>query len=178
MFQLRNRPWRPPRLGAYGAIALIGVMGSCAPVPACQPVTLVGSGTSTEQADPVQTEVVRLVNEHRKAAGLPALTVDSRLYSAAKSHSNDQAARNTMSHTGSDGSDAGARLTAAGYQWSTWAENVAAGQPSAAAVVSAWMASAPHRANILSSQVTQIGVANAAAANGTLYWTMDLARPR
>lgn len=165
-------------MGLYGALAFLGVMGSCAPAPACAPVALVSTGSSTQQTDQVQAEVVRLVNQHRAAAGLPQLTVDARLHSAALSHSRDQAARNTMTHTGSNGSDAGARILAAGYQYSTWAENVAAGQPDAAAVVSAWMASAPHRANILSSQVVHIGVAAAASSNGTLYWTMDLARPR
>lgn len=79
-----------------------------------------------------------------------------------------------MSHTGSDGSNAGARLRANGGSFSTWAENVAAGYGSAAGVVDGWMNSSGHRANILNPSMTQIGVAAATAADGTTYWTMVL----
>jgi uncharacterized protein YkwD len=81
----------------------------------------------------------------------------------------------TMSHTGSDGSDAGDRIARAGYSASTWGENVAAGYPSASSVVDGWMGSSGHRQNILNPAFTHIGVASARAADGTLYWTMVLA---
>ena len=41
-----------------------------------------------------------------------------------------------------------------------------------------WMNSSGHRANILNGNFTQIGIGLAYSANGTPYWTMDLARPR
>jgi uncharacterized protein YkwD len=80
-----------------------------------------------------------------------------------------------MTHTGSNGSDAGDRIRAAGYQPSTWGENVAAGYTSASSVVAGWMGSSGHRANILNPAFTEIGVASATAADGTRYWTMVLA---
>jgi uncharacterized protein YkwD len=40
-----------------------------------------------------------------------------------------------------------------------------------------WMNSAGHRENILSGQFTEIGIGLAHSADGTPYWTMDLARP-
>jgi uncharacterized protein YkwD len=97
------------------------------------------------------------------------------LNTAAAVHSADQAARNQMTHTGSDGSNAGDRISAAGYQAGTWGENVAAGYTSASSVVAGWMGSSGHRANILNPAFTQIGVASATAADGTRYWTMVLA---
>jgi uncharacterized protein YkwD len=146
------------RLGAFGvtaALALVGgplVAARCAPAPAAAPAVA-------------------------PAAGLPALNANGALNAAAAAHSADQAARGAMSHTGSSGSSGGDRITAAGYAWSTWAENVAAGQPTAADVMGSWMNSAPHRANILSRAMRDIGMGAAVGANGTIYWTMDLAAP-
>lgn len=80
-----------------------------------------------------------------------------------------------MTHTGSDGSDAGTRISRAGYAAGTWGENVAAGFGSADSVVEGWMNSSGHRANILNGAYTQIGVAVAYSADGTPYWTMVLA---
>ena len=57
-----------------------------------------------------------------------------------------------------------------------WAENVAAGSPTAADVMSAWMGSGAHRTNILNSSAVHIGVGLAYSSNGTPYWTMVLAR--
>ena len=51
------------------------------------------------------------------------------------------------------------------------------GYPDAASVMDGWMNSPGHRANILSGNVTEIGVGLAYAADGTPYWTMVLAVP-
>jgi uncharacterized protein YkwD len=68
------------------------------------------------------------------------------------------------------------RLDLAGYNWTSYGENIAFGYPTAAAVVAGWMSSPNHRANILSRNVTQIGVSVAADANGDLYWCQDFGR--
>ena len=63
-------------------------------------------------------------------------------------------------------------------------ENIAAGYASPEAVMSGWMNSSGHRANILNCNFTEIGVGYAYAANdpGTIqyrhYWTQVLAKPR
>lgn len=80
-----------------------------------------------------------------------------------------------MGHTGSDGSSAADRISANGGSFQTWGENVAAGYGSAAGVIDGWMNSSGHRENILNPSMTQIGIAVAIAADGTLYWTMVLA---
>jgi uncharacterized protein YkwD len=120
-------------------------------------------------------DAITLTNQARANAGLAPLSANAALNSAAAAHSADQAARNLMTHTGSNGSNAGDRIRAAGYQPSTWGENVAAGYSSASSVVAGWMGSSGHRANILNPAFTQIGVASATSANGTRYWTMVLA---
>jgi uncharacterized protein YkwD len=120
------------------------------------------------------SDAITLTNQERVNAGLAPLNANGALNNAAAAHSADQAARNQMTHTGSNGSNAGDRIRAAGYQPGTWGENVAAGYTSASSVVAGWMGSSGHRDNILNPSFTQIGVASATAANGTRYWTMVL----
>ena len=122
-------------------------------------------------------QVVDFTNQHRAAAGLAALSVDQRLVNAAQAHSNDMAAHNTMSHSGSDGSNPGQRISAAGYGWRAWAENVAAGYPDAPSVDQGWWNSPGHQANMLSTSITQIGVGLAYSVTGVPYWTQDFGRP-
>ncbi|MET8353315.1 MULTISPECIES: CAP domain-containing protein [unclassified Micromonospora] len=131
-----------------------------------------GSGTVSAQA----REVVDLVNAERAKAGCKALSIDDKLMTAAQRHSQDQADHKNMSHTGSDGSNAGVRLDRVGYAWRTYGENVAWNQKTPAAVMDAWMNSSGHRANILNCAFTEIGV-GIANSNGP-YWTQVFAAPR
>jgi uncharacterized protein YkwD len=119
-----------------------------------------------------QAQVVVLVNRQRAAGGCGPLAVNAKLTVAAQLHSEDQAAHNTMSHTGSDGSSPWDRTKRAGYP-NAIAENVAAGYPDAEAVMQGWMNSPGHRANIMNCAARAIGVGYAKAAGGTPYWTQD-----
>jgi uncharacterized protein YkwD len=129
----------------------------------------------TVPVDDVAAQVIALTNAERARAGVGAVVAHPDLMVAALGHSRDQAAMGRMTHTGSDGSNAGVRITRAGYTWRTWAENVAYGYPDATSVVGGWMGSSGHRANILSGSFVHIGVAAVADGNGRLYWTMVLA---
>ena len=73
-----------------------------------------------------------LVNQERAKAGAGPVTLHPAVSNAAQAHSNYQAAASTMTHTGAGGTDAGDRIAASGYDWRTWGENVASGQPDAA----------------------------------------------
>ena len=125
---------------------------------------------------PLAAAVIDLVNAQRAARGLAPMVWDQRLELAAQRHSDDQAAMRRMSHTGSDGSGLAERLSRVGFSWRAAAENVASGQVSAASVMSAWMNSPGHRANILSGN-TRIGVGYAVAIDGRTFWTQVLATP-
>jgi uncharacterized protein YkwD len=147
---------------------------SCRRVAACA-AALAALSLARAHAQDMAAQVLTLVNQQRAANGLPALNRDSALDSAAYQHSNDMATSNTFSHTGSDGSTPGQRINAAGYYWYTCGENIAAGQSSAQAVMDAWMNSSGHRANILSPDFKDIGIAvvyRAGSAYG-YYWTQD-----
>jgi hypothetical protein len=140
------------RLGGVLAVALLLL---ATPVRAACP-------TAFEQ------EVVLLVNQERATRGISPLALDDRLLAAAQGHALDMATNNFMSHTGSDGSSARDRIVAAGYTGPSWGENVAAGFFSPASVVSAWMGSSGHRANILNPSFEHIGV-GWAYGPGTTY---------
>jgi uncharacterized protein YkwD len=122
-------------------------------------------------------KVATIVNARRIEHGLRPLRFAPLVNVAAQKHSRDQARMRLMSHTGSDGTTCGDRLLREGYRWSAWGENVAVGYPTARAVVRAWMHSAGHRANILNGRFRHVGVGVRRAADGTRYWTLDLARP-
>jgi uncharacterized protein YkwD len=174
--------------------------------PALNPATLSGSPTASPSAPaspsqapthapthapaPVRTtakppsgnasyeqQVVTLVNQQRATAHCAALTVDSRLTTAARGHSQDMAARNYFDHNTPQGVTPWTRITNAGYKYSQAAENIAEGQTTPASVMDAWMNSAGHRANILNCARTNIGVGLAYNGSHTPYWTQDFGTP-
>jgi len=127
-------------------------------------------GTAAEQ------EVIRLTNEHRKAAGCAPLIADANLRTAALTHSQKMAAANNMQHQLPGEPGLLERIKAAGFSPVTAAaENIAAGHPTPSAVVNAWMNSSGHRANILNCNLTHIGV-GVAQGSGKLFWTQNFAR--
>ncbi|MFE4415505.1 CAP domain-containing protein [Streptomyces sp. NPDC056821] len=119
--------------------------------------------------------VVELVNAERSKAGCSALTVNAKLTKAAQAHSEDMAAHRNMSHTGSDGSNPGDRITRAGYSWQSYGENVAYGYATPEQVMAGWMSSAGHKANILNCSFKEIGVGLAQPGN---YWTQEFGAAR
>jgi uncharacterized protein YkwD len=145
------------------------------PQPAEPSATAPSAPTGSEALSGPQAEVLALVNKERAAVGCPVLTVNAKLTKAAQDHSADMAAHNNMSHTGSDGSDPGARITRAGYQWQTYGENVAYGYPSAAQVMEGWMNSPGHKRNILDCSYKEIGIGLAQPGQ---YWTQDFGAAR
>ena len=84
---------------------------------------------------------------------------------------------NFFSHVGQDGSTMVSRLKAVGITNTTERENIAAGQTSAASVMSAWLDSPGHCANLMAKDVTRIGLGHATASGSTYgrYWVQDFA---
>jgi uncharacterized protein YkwD len=85
-------------------------------------------------------------------------------------------ARNFFSHTGSNGSTFVTRLAQAGYTTGASAENIAWGYRTPDEVVTGWMTSPGHRANILDCKSVAVGVGLVLAADGTAHWTQDFGR--
>lgn len=135
------------------------------PVPAALPAP-----APAAVADPgVEGAVLTLVNAERSAAGCGAVSGDGGLAGVARAHSADMRDRGYFSHTSPDGRSPFDRAAAAGVSGSR-AENIAQGQPDAASVMAAWMASPGHRVNILDCSLTRLGVGVAEGPGGP-WWT-------
>jgi uncharacterized protein YkwD len=131
------------------------------------------------QGDERLAEVVARTNAERARHGLPPLTPEPMLAAAAQAHSVDMAARRFFDHRNPEGLQVSDRVEAFGYRYATVAENIAAGQPTPAAVVEGWMNSPGHRRNILSADVTQIGIGFAPSSDiYGCYWTQVFGTPR
>lgn len=143
------------------------------PTPSPRP-TRTASSTPRTQAAPTGAvaQVVALVNKERSAAGCGPVAEDPLLDKAALGHSEDMDARDFFDHTNPDGADPGQRITAAGYTWSTYGENIAMGQQTPEAVMESWMNSPGHRANILNCAFKDIGVGVHEAPGGP-WWTQN-----
>ncbi|WP_307161445.1 sigma-70 family RNA polymerase sigma factor [Streptomyces rishiriensis] len=144
-------------------------------VPAKSPVpkrTAAETATLRAGSSDLATQVIALVNKERATAGCGPLTEDGLLRDAAQGHSDDMAARDFFDHTNPDGADPGKRITAAGYRWSTYGENIAKGQQTASSVMTSWMNSEGHRANILNCSFKNIGVGIHDGSGGP-WWTQN-----
>ncbi len=119
-----------------------------------------------------EAEVAGLVNKERAKAGCAALTIDTRLAKAARAHSQDMATNNFFSHTNRQGRSSAQRVLDVGYNWQRTGENIAAGQRTPKEVMTAWMNSSGHRANILNCAFKDLGVGVATRGN-TTFWTQD-----
>ena len=123
-------------------------------------------GTSTGTSSAAQA-VLAEVNAARAQNGLSALTLDANMNRAAAVRAAELA--QSFSHTRPNGSRGLTALNEAGVSYRTAGENIASGQQTAQAVVSAWMNSSGHRANILSSSFGRMGVGQA-TIGGRTYW--------
>ena len=102
---------------------------------------------------------------------MTALECDERVVDVARQHSRDMAERNYFSHTNLEGEGPSDRVRRSGISgWRRVGENIAYGQDSPQEVQTTWMNSSGHRANILSSSYTHVGV-GVYDEGGRLYWT-------
>ncbi|MBQ7900861.1 MAG: SafA/ExsA family spore coat assembly protein [Clostridia bacterium] len=120
-----------------------------------------------------ENEVIRLVNEIRVNNGLNKLTADWELSRVARIKSQDMKDNNYFSHTSPVYGSPFNMIKNFGISYRAAAENIAKGQSTPQAVVNAWMNSSGHRANILNSSYTKIGVGYVKSGN---YWTQMFIR--
>jgi uncharacterized protein YkwD len=137
----------------------------------------------SERNTAYEAEVLALLNNARASNGLPALTANELLTAAALAHSNDMACNDFVDHTGSDGSLWYDRVKRQEYVYTTTKENIYVGNPefggTPAGAFDWWMNSQIHRENILSDDITEIGIAYVFNADSTYggYYTTVFARP-
>lgn len=124
----------------------------------------------TNETQAIELEVVKLVNEERKKAGLAPFTHSQELSKVARVKSQDMADKNYFSHNSPTYGDPFTMMKNFGINYRTAGENIAKGYQSPQSVVNGWMNSPGHRANILNPNFGTIGVGYV-IKNGTTYWT-------
>lgn len=115
-----------------------------------------------------EQEVIRLVNQIRAENGLKALTYDWELARVARYKSQDMKDNKYFSHTSPVYGSPFQMIKNFGISFRSAGENIAKGYATPQAVVNGWMNSSGHRANILNSSYTHIGVGYVSGGN---YWT-------
>ncbi len=122
--------------------------------------------SSAQSPDETEKDVIlRLINEERKKAGRPLLTVDSTLEKAAQTKADDMVKNNYFSHTSPTYGSPFKMIQDFGISYKAAGENIA-GNPSIEAAVESWLKSDEHKKNILSNAYNYVGIG---VANSKTY---------
>jgi uncharacterized protein YkwD len=146
---------------AIGVTMLLGALAGGGPVASAAATCLNEGQTPSAMTEQMGRDAILcLINERRAENGLGPLTEEHRLEVAAQGHSVSMNRRNFFAHGDFQG-----RIARTGYLAgaSSWAigENLrwgSGGLGSPKSAVSAWMASAGHRREILSGRYRDIGI--------------------
>jgi len=129
---------------------------------------------SPEAAEAARAAATCLVNQERARQGLGALTRNPALESAAQGHTQDMITRDFFAHDSPSGASMLDRIRGAGYLTGATSfsvgENIAfaaGGGATPRGIVTSWMASPPHRANILNAAFREAGMGFVAAVPAT-----------
>lgn len=122
-------------------------------------------------------EVLRLVNIERDKVGAAHLVLDGALCDAANMRAIEMDYSGNFSHTRPDGRDCFTVFSFCKISFHTCGENIAAGYPTPAAVVDGWMNSTGHKANILNTAFTKMGLGYSTGGGGEYrhYWAQEFA---
>lgn len=125
--------------------------------------TEITTSASTENTTYLQNnsyieQVLSLVNQERKKAGVNPLSLNVEICNVAQIKAEDMNKNNYFSHTSPNYGTPFQMLNTYGINYNYAGENIAKGQKTPEAVVSAWMNSEGHKANILNKNYTQLGV--------------------
>ena len=165
---------RPAR--ALGLCALTaGLFGCTAYQPSGQPSfyrTMAEPGAVLDAK-----AAASMISGYRRNNGLGAVALDDHLMRMAQEQAHAMASRNRFEHNVA-GSFA-QRIKHAGYDAKIAVENIGAGYHTLAEAFSGWRDSPPHRANMLRSGVTKMGIAAVYSPDSKykVFWALILAAP-
>jgi uncharacterized protein YkwD len=149
--------WRKPALLAPGP----------APAPTVTTVTTVAAPSlTTSPTAAYETEVLRLVNVERAKAGLRPVSRSTCAEGYARTWSQTMARTGTFAHQSLTPIMSGCKARGAG-------ENIGYGNVTPAQMMTMWMNSSGHRANVLRASFTHLGVGAAVTSTGRWYVTQD-----
>ncbi len=166
----KHNDHRPHLIRLHGlalmAIMIIGVQVTANIMRPAAVRVLVHGNVLAYATDITPVDLFNQTNQQRAAAGLPALKLDSRLNSSASLKAADMFQYNYWAHVNpATGAQPWQWFTQAGYNYSYAGENLAKDFDTTSGVMTGWMNSAGHKANILNPNYTDVGFA---VQNGTL----------
>ena len=159
---------------AAAALTVTLLLAGCASeAPVETPAMYVNMAEPGAKLDPVVA--ASMISQYRQNNGLGAVIVDPDLMRLAETQSGTMAAQNKLDHDVK--APLARRLAAGGYPATLAVENVSAGYHTLAEAFSGWRDSPPHKANMLKSGVTKLGIAASYAPNTKykVFWTLILA---
>ena len=156
------------------AIVVTLLLASCASeAPVETPAIYVNMAEPGAKLDPAAA--ASMISQYRQNNLLGAVEVDTELMRLAEAQSQAMASQNKLDHDAK--APLAKRLNVSGYPATQAVENVSAGYHTLAEAFSGWRDSPPHKANMLKSGVTKLGIAASYAPNTKykVFWTLILA---
>ncbi|WP_066889536.1 CAP domain-containing protein [Clostridium nigeriense] len=148
------------------------------------PSTTPQAPSSTDESNyiaEIEQAIFQRVNKERAAAGLPALSYNTTMEHYARVKSKDMGDRGYFDHKDPQGRLITEQMKADGVSYNAWGENIAyiqgvnGNSTLATQFMDNWMNSPGHRANILSSNFSSIGIGVYKIGN-TYYATQEFYR--
>jgi uncharacterized protein YkwD len=161
---------------AAAAFLVTLLLAGCASeAPVTTPSMYLDMASSDAKLDPIAAAA--MISQYRQNNGLGSVEVDPALVKLAEAQAQAMASANKLDHDVR--APLAKRLNGAAYPAAKAVENVSAGYHTLAEAFSGWRDSPPHRANMLSTGVTKLGIAASYAPNTKykVFWTLILAEP-
>ena len=161
---------------AVGSLVLgVATVGAGCTVPTTTEDSAATTAESLRRLQGEEALFLKAINDYRASLGVAPLVTTQLLNQVAYDHSLDMATNNYFDHNDLSGQSPFVRMNNAGYKGGAMAENIAAGNATAAATFTQWKNSPGHDANMRSASYKAIGIGVAcnSAATYNCYWTTD-----
>jgi uncharacterized protein YkwD len=160
-----------------GALMGLAALGGCADngPPPGQPSFYIDLAATDAVLDANAAQ--SMISGYRANNGLGAVTLDPELMRLASEQAHVMAAHDKLDHD--VGHPFQERIRKSGFDAAVAVENISAGYHTMAEAFSGWRDSPPHRANMLNSNVTKMGIAAVYAPKSKykVFWSLILAAP-
>jgi uncharacterized protein YkwD len=165
--------FRPSAPVLIAALALSACAGDVAPPE--QPTFYRSMASPVAELD--AAAAASMISGYRQNNGLGAVTLDPTLMALAQTQARAMAARDKIDHDVKG--ELAKRMKASGFDAKVAVENISAGYHTLAEAFSGWRDSPPHRANMLKTGVTRMGIAAVYTPTSKykVFWALIMAAP-
>lgn len=151
----KKNGYRPHVIRSYGLVAVIFIVLG---IQAGYNLAVTGSVLGRQTTITVSS-LLKSTNDARELAGQLPLSINEQLNQAAYLKAQDMFAKQYWAHDAPDGTKPWSFFGSVGYNYDTAGENLAKNFASTSAVMTAWLNSPEHKANIVSSDYVDVGFA-------------------